>query len=55
MMAKPMPVIFFGHGNPLNALYDNAYTRLGGDRHVDAAAEGNTLRFGPLVHTASWP
>ena len=22
-----MPVIFFGHGNPLNALYDNAYTR----------------------------
>ena len=22
-----MPVIFFGHGNPLNALEDNAYTR----------------------------
>ena len=22
-----MPVIFFGHGNPMNALYDNAYTR----------------------------
>lgn len=22
-----MPAIFFGHGNPMNALYDNAYTR----------------------------
>ncbi len=22
-----MPVIFFGHGNPMNALYDNAYTQ----------------------------
>lgn len=22
-----MPAIFFGHGNPLNALHDNAYTR----------------------------
>ena len=25
-MAKPMPAIFFGHGNPLNALSKNAYT-----------------------------
>ena len=22
-----MPAIFFGHGNPMNALLDNAYTR----------------------------
>src|SRR5438128_9340243 len=22
-----MPVVFFGHGNPLNALEDNVYTR----------------------------
>jgi len=26
-MAKPMPVIFFGHGNPMNTLLDNVYTR----------------------------
>jgi 4,5-DOPA dioxygenase extradiol len=25
--ADPMPVFFFGHGNPMNALQDNAYTR----------------------------
>lgn len=25
-MTKPMPVIFFGHGNPMNALSKNAYT-----------------------------
>ncbi len=26
-MAKPMPAIFFGHGNPLNVLLTNDYTR----------------------------
>lgn len=26
-MAKPMPAVFFGHGNPMNALQDNDYTR----------------------------
>jgi len=26
-MANPMPVVFFGHGNPMNALQDNDYTR----------------------------
>jgi 4,5-DOPA dioxygenase extradiol len=25
-MVKPMPTIFFGHGNPMNALQRNAYT-----------------------------
>jgi 4,5-DOPA dioxygenase extradiol len=26
-MARVLPAIFFGHGNPMNALMDNAYTR----------------------------
>ncbi|HVF91810.1 MAG TPA: 4,5-DOPA dioxygenase extradiol [Blastocatellia bacterium] len=26
-MAKPMPAIFFGHGNPMNALMVNEYTK----------------------------
>ena len=26
-MAQTLPAVFFGHGNPMNALADNAYTR----------------------------
>ena len=26
-MAQTLPAVFFGHGNPMNALSDNAYTR----------------------------
>ena len=26
-MAQPMPAVFFGHGNPLNALQQNEWTK----------------------------
>ncbi len=26
-MSQPMPAVYFGHGNPMNALQDNAYTQ----------------------------
>jgi hypothetical protein len=26
-MAKILPAIFFGHGNPVNAVLDNGYTK----------------------------
>lgn len=26
-MSKPMPTIFFGHGNPMNTLFNNDYTK----------------------------
>jgi len=34
-MSKPMPAIFFGHGNPMNTLTDNDFTR--GWRHAGSA------------------
>jgi 4,5-DOPA dioxygenase extradiol len=42
-MAQPMPAIFFGHGNPMNALLRNGYTegwrRIGEQTPFEAEAK----------------
>jgi hypothetical protein len=49
-MANLMPAIFFGHGNPMNAIGHNGYTeawqRIGG---TDTAAQGRLVDLGALV------
>jgi 4,5-DOPA dioxygenase extradiol len=43
-MAKILPAIFFGHGNPMNALLDNIYTR-GWRRIGERAPAPKTIVF----------
>ena len=44
-MSERMPVVFFGHGNPMNALLSKRLdARMGGDRRFAAEAESHSLR-----------
>ena len=52
-MAKILPAIFFGHGNPMNALWDNSYTRDGGTSEANAAAKSDPVNFRSLVCTGT--
>lgn len=48
--SKPAPVFFLGHGNPMNALYDNAFTK-------SLFETGKSLKTKPdaiLVISAHW-
>ena len=47
-MAERMPVLFIGHGNPMNALLVNSYTQRWAA--IGAEAEGDTFGVGTLVH-----
>jgi 4,5-DOPA dioxygenase extradiol len=42
-----MPVLFIGHGSPMNALEDNEFTS--GWKRL-ASAESHPMHFGPLAH-----
>jgi len=44
-----MPAVFFGHGNPLNALMKNAYTEGWANRAVNAATSRYSLHLRSLV------
>ena len=48
-MTTPMPAIFFGHGNPMNALERNAYTEAWRAIGRPAASARHPRRFRPLV------
>jgi len=39
-MHERLPAIFLGHGNPMNALLDNGYTRGGGASESRRGAQG---------------
>jgi len=49
-MPQVMPAVFFGHGNPMNALLRKPHRKLGGYRGGDSASQGYPLRIGSLVH-----
>jgi hypothetical protein len=48
-----LPVIFFGHGNPMNALGNNDYTRAWAAVGSSAAAARGAVHFGALVRPAA--
>jgi hypothetical protein len=54
-MSEIMPAIFFGHGNPMNAVMENSYTeawrRIG---RKSAKAEGDPFHIRSLVRARNW-
>jgi type 1 fimbriae regulatory protein FimB/type 1 fimbriae regulatory protein FimE len=52
-MANVMPAIFFGHGNPMNAIGRNAYTDAVAYRHALRSSELVTLRWDDVDFTTS--
>ena len=51
-MAKPMPAVFFGHGNPMNAIEVNTYTKgWAAIGRPSSATRSSDRHFGSLVFT----
>ena len=48
-MPETVPAIFFGHGNPMNALMDNEYTAGRPHRESKPEAESDSVDFSALV------
>ena len=48
-----MPVLFAGHGSPMNAIEDNVHPRLANCRGIDAETEGDPVHFSALGDTRS--
>jgi 4,5-DOPA dioxygenase extradiol len=45
----PMPVLFLGHGSPMNAIEDNEFSRgLEGGRENFTKTPGHPMHIGPL-------
>ena len=54
-ITETMPVFFIGHGNPMNAIQDNPFTRslAAMGRFRCAEAESHPCRLGALAHTGN--
>ena len=50
-MPDLLPAIFFGHGNPMNAVHNNGYTEAWAASEANPPAEGDPLHLGPLVRS----
>ena len=47
-MSEKMPVLFVGHGNPMNVMEDNEFSRVGGGRESPAKAQSRDLHLRAL-------
>lgn len=48
--SERMPVLFVGHGTPMNAIQDNEYSRTDRTRPRAAQASGDHRHLGALAH-----